>query len=184
MKNVVACIARDRNQAERIVDKLKAENFPGSEISVVFSSSSEMRDFAVNKDTKAPEGAVAGVITGGAIGGVLGWLAGIGSIAIPGVGPLIAAGPVMAALSGAAVGAGIGGIAGALIGMGFPEYVAKDYESRVKSGNVLITVHTDNTDELERARRIFADQGAVEISTVDEQGNFVREREQVYTGPR
>ncbi|MHB9029107.1 MAG: hypothetical protein ACYC9O_10080 [Candidatus Latescibacterota bacterium] len=179
MRNTIACVARDRDHAEKIVDRLKAERFPSSDISVVFSHSKDAKDFALDKDTKAPEGAVTGAISGGAIGGVLGWLAGIGTIAIPGVGPLIAAGPIAAALSGAAVGAGVGGIAGALIGMGFPEYLAKDSENRVKSGSVLITVRTDSTDEMMRARRIFEDEKAVEISAFDEEGYELRPREEI-----
>ncbi len=184
MRNTIACIARDRDHAEDIVDRLKEEQFPSSDISVVFSHSEEMKDFALDKDTKAPEGAVTGVVSGGVIGGALGWLAGIGAIVIPGIGPLIVAGPIAAALSGAAVGAGVGGIAGALIGLGFPEYVAQDYEDRVKRGNVLITLHTESVDEMMRARKIFEDEDAMEISAYDEQGNDLRIREGVSSEKR
>lgn len=168
MENSVACIAKDREQTDRIVDRLKEASLPGSNISVVFADRKESRNFAIDKDTKAPEGAIAGVGTGGVIGGAVGLLAGIGAITIPGIGPLIAVGPLMSALSGAAVGAGIGGIAGALIGMGYPEYVAKNYESRVKGGNILITFHSESPDEIQRARDIFEREGATDISSLRE----------------
>src|SRR5258705_11040171 len=113
--------------------------------------------------TKAPEGAAAGAGTGVVLGGALGWLAGIGALAIPGVGPLIAAGPIMAALSGAAVGGAVGGITGALVGMGIPEYEAKRYEGKIKGGNILISVHSDNRDETKKAKEIFEQAGAKEI---------------------
>jgi outer membrane lipoprotein SlyB len=177
MENSVACIAHDRKQADRIVDRLKEANLPGSSISVVFADRRESRNFAIDKDTKAPEGAIAGVGTGGVIGGAVGLLAGIGAITIPGIGPLIAVGPLMSALSGAAVGAGIGGIAGALIGLGYPEYVAKNYEARVKGGDILITFRSSSEDEIERARDIFVSEGATDISAL-------REPERETVGPR
>ena len=126
----VFCITTSREQAERIVDQLKTARFSNNDISVLFPDKGTTRDFAHEKNTTAPEGAVAGAGTGGVIGGALGWIAGIGALAIPGVGPFIAAGPILAALSGAAVGATVGGIAGGLIGLGIPEIEAKRYEAR------------------------------------------------------
>jgi hypothetical protein len=170
MSKAVFALARDREHASRIVDQLQTAGFSNQDISVLMSEKSSSRDFAHEKETKAPEGAVTGAVTGGALGGVLGWLAGIGALAIPGVGPLIAAGPIMAALSGAAVGAATGGIAGALIGLGIPEYEAKRYESSVKEGKVLISVHSDNADETRRAKEIFERAGAEDIATGGEEG--------------
>jgi hypothetical protein len=169
MSKAVFALARDREHASRIVDQLKTAGFSNQDISVLMSEKSSSRDFAHEKETKAPEGAVTGAVTGGALGGVLGWLAGIGALAIPGVGPLIAAGPIMAALSGAAVGAATGGIAGALIGMGMPEYEAKRYESSIKEGKVLISVHSENAEETKRAKEIFERAGAEDISTGGEE---------------
>ena len=134
----------------------------------MFPDKATSRDFAHEKHTKAPEGATTGAGTGGLLGGALGWLAGIGTVAIPGIGPLIAAGPIVAALSGAAVGAAVGGIAGALIGMGIPEYEAKRYEGKVKAGNILISVHTESSDEVAQAKQIFKAAGAQDIATTGE----------------
>ena len=120
-KKSVFCIATSRDQADQIVDQLKTANFSNNDISVLFPDKGTTRDFAHEKNTKAPEGAVTGAGTGGVVGGALGWIAGIGALAIPGVGPFIAAGPIIAALSGAAIGAAVGGIAGGLIGLGIPE---------------------------------------------------------------
>ena len=164
-KKSVFCIATSRDQADRIVEQLKSANFSNNDISVLFPDTSTTRDFAHEKNTKAPEGAAAGAGTGGVIGGALGWVAGIGALAIPGVGPFIAAGPIMAALSGAALGATMGGIAGGLIGLGIPELEAKRYEGKVKQGNILISVHTENSDEITRAKQIFTTAGAEDICT-------------------
>jgi hypothetical protein len=135
---------------------------------VLFPDKGTTRDFAHEKNTKAPEGAVTGAGTGGVIGGALGWIAGIGALAIPGVGPFIAAGPIMAALSGAAVGAAVGGIAGGLIGLGIPELEAKRYEGKVKAGNLLISVHTEDANEITRAKNIFTQAGAQDICATGE----------------
>ena len=167
-KKSVFCIATTREQADRIVDQLKIANFSNNDISVLFPDKSTTRDFAHEKNTKAPEGAVAGAGTGGVIGGALGWVAGIGALAIPGVGPFIAAGPIIAALSGAAVGAAVGGIAGGLIGLGIPEIEAKRYEGKVKQGNILISVHTDDSAEITRAKDIYTKAGAQDICTTGE----------------
>ncbi len=166
----VFCIASSMTHANEIVDDLRAAGFSSNDISVLFPDKSTTRDFAHEKSTKAPEGTAAGVGTGGAIGGALGWLVGIGALAIPGVGPFIAAGPIMAALGGVAVGAAVGGIAGALIGMGIPEYEAKRYEGRVRDGGILISVHTENSAEIEDAKKIFSNAGAKDIATAGEAG--------------
>lgn len=170
MSKAVFCLARDREHASRIVDDLKTAGFSNQDISVLMSEGSSTREFATEKETKAPEGAVTGAVTGGALGGVLGWLVGIGALSIPGLGPFIAAGPIMAALGGSAIGAATGGLAGALIGMGIPEYEAKRYEGMVKEGKVLVSVHSDNAEETRRAKEIFERAGAEDIATASEEG--------------
>jgi hypothetical protein len=167
-KNSVFAIATSRTQAEQIVDQLQWANFTNDSISALFPDTSSSHDFAHEKNTKAPEGAITGAGTGGVLGGALGWIAGIGALAIPGVGPFIAAGPIMAALSGAAVGAAVGRNAGALIGMGIPELEAKRYEGKIRNGNILISVHTDNSEQVARAKKIFKDAGAEDISVTGE----------------
>ena len=161
-------IAANVTQAERIADQLKAAGFSGDDISVLFPDKEGSRDFAHEQHTKAPEGAATGAGTGGVLGGALGWLVGIGSLAIPGVGPFIAAGPIMAALSGAAIGAAAGGVTGTLIGLGIPEIQAKQYEGKIKGGNVLISVHSEDSNETKRAKEIFERAGAEDISTTGE----------------
>lgn len=167
-KSSVICIARSEGQAIEIVNSLKNANFSSNDISVLFPDKSGTRDFAHEQHTKAPEGAATGGLTGGVVGGALGWLAGIGALAIPGVGPFIAAGPIMAALGGAALGGAVGGIAGALVGLGIPEYEAKRYEGKIRSGNVLISVHTENSTEIKLAKEIFTQAHAEDISTTGE----------------
>ncbi len=167
-KKSVFCIATSRAQAERIVTSLRASNFSNSDISVLFPDKDTTRDFAHEKNTKAPEGAIAGASAGGLAGGALGWIAGIGALAIPGAGPFIAAGPIVAALSGVAVGAAVGGITGALVGLGIPEFEAKRYEGKIKAGNILISAHTENSDEVSAAKKIFKDGGAEDISSTGE----------------
>ena len=166
----VFCIVNSGVQATQIVERLKSEGFTSNDISVLFPDKTGTRDFAVEKGTKAPEGAVTGVSTGAVLGGALGWLAGIGALAIPGVGPFVAAGPIAAALSGAAVGGAVGGIAGSLIGMGIPEFEAKRYEGKVKAGGVLLSVHTDSGDQIKRAKKIFEECGAEDIASAGEAG--------------
>src|ERR1700761_7549356 len=139
------------DHAERAVDSLIQAGFPSGDISVLLPDSESTKEFAHVKETKAPEGTAAGVTTGGVIGGALGVLAGIGALAIPGVGPLIAAGPLMAGLAGLGVGGALGGLVGALVGMGIPEYEAKRYEGRVKGGGTLLSVHCDTSEEIARA---------------------------------
>src|SRR5687767_9227673 len=170
MAKAVFCIATSEFQAESIVNELKVAGFSDNDISVLFPDKTGTKDFAHEQHTKAPEGAVTGAGTGGVLGGALGWLAGIGALAIPGLGPFIAAGPLMAALSGAAVGAAVGGITGALVGMGIPEYEAKRYEGRIKSGNILISVHADDQAETRKARDIFERAGAEDIASAGEVG--------------
>jgi len=150
------------------VDELKSAGFRNTDISVLFPESAGTRDFAHEKNTKAPEGATTGAGTGVILGGALGWLVGIGALAMPGVGPFIAAGPVMTALAGAGVGGTIGGIAGALIGMGIPEYEAKRYEGQVKDGGILLSVHSDSSDWTKRAKEILKQTGAQDIASTGE----------------
>jgi len=142
MKKAVIGFAATQEQAEAIATRLRAVGFGTNDISVLFPDKRNTKEFAHKQSTKAPEGATVGASAGGVVGGTLGLLAGIGALAIPGLGPFIAAGPIMAALSGAAAGAGVGGITGALVGMGIPEIEAKKYEGKVRGGNLLIAVHT------------------------------------------
>jgi hypothetical protein len=164
-KTSVFGIVKSHSQAEQVVEGLQDAGFPASEISVLLPDNEGKHDIGHVKATKAPEGATTGATTGGVTGGVLGLLAGIGALAIPGVGPFIAAGPIMAALSGAAIGAGTGGIVGALVGLGIPEIEAKRYEGKLKSGNYLIAVHAADGDQKDRAKEIFKNAGAEDIST-------------------
>jgi hypothetical protein len=168
MERAVICIVNNDRQAERVVGELRNAGFSSDQISALFPDKQGSRDFAHEQNTKAPEGAAAGAGAGGALGGALGWLVGIGSLAIPGLGPFIAAGPILAALSGAAVGAAVGGLAGALIGMGIPEYEAKQYEGKVKGGNILISVHTEDSAQRDMAKEIFEKAGATDIRTTGE----------------
>jgi hypothetical protein len=161
------------------VDALRTAGFRNSDISVLFPENSGTRDFAHEKGTKAPEGATAGGGTGAVIGGALGWLAGIGSLAIPGVGPFIAAGPIMAALAGAGVGGVVGGLTGALIGMGIPEYEAKRYEGRVKEGGILLSVHSDSSDWTKRAKQILEETGAQDIASTGEASADIKAKNDV-----
>ena len=153
---------------ERGVTTLRDEGFRNTDISVLFPENTGTKDFAHEKGTKAPEGATTGGTAGMAFGGVLGWLAGIGALAIPGLGPFIAAGPIMAALAGGAVGGVVGGIAGALIGMGIPEYEAKRYEGRIKKGGILLSVHSDDSNWTKRAKNVLERTGAEDISSTGE----------------
>ena len=164
-KSSVFGIVKTHGQAELIVQGLQNSGFDSSEISVLLPDTEGKHDIGHVKATKAPEGATTGAATGGVTGGVLGLLAGIGALAIPGVGPFIAAGPIMAALSGAAIGATTGGVVGGLIGMGIPEIEAKRYENKLKSGNYMIAVHAHDSDQEDRAEEIFQNAGAEDIST-------------------
>lgn len=169
-KKAVIGLVSTYDSAQRIVGELQMAGFSNNDISVLFPDKAGTRDFAHEKNTKAPEGAVTGASAGGALGGTIGLLAGIGALAIPGLGPFIAAGPIMAALSGAAAGAAVGGVTGALVGLGIPEIEAKQYEGKVKSGSILVSVHVDDSRERERAQEILKHQGATDIATVGEAG--------------
>jgi uncharacterized membrane protein len=168
MSKTVICLANTEAQAEAIVQRLNEVGIPTSDVSVLFPDKSGSRDFAHEHNTKAPEGTAIGASAGGVTGGVLGLLAGIGALAIPGVGPFIAAGPIMAALSGAAVGAAIGGIGGALIGLGIPEFEARQYEAKIKEGNILISAHAADGDVVDRVKKIMKEAGAEDITSTGE----------------
>jgi len=169
MKNVaVYGIYNSRVAVENAVDQLKSEGFRNSDVSVLFATSNSSKEFAHQNSTKSPEGATAGVISGATVGGVLGWLAGIGSLAIPGVGPFIAAGPIMAALAGAGVGGALGGITGALVGLGIPEYEAKRYEGQIQNGGILLSVHADDSEWSDKAYKILEQTDAQDIGKKNE----------------
>ncbi len=172
----VFCLARDEAQASNIVGDLQNAGFSNNDISALLPDKSGTRDFAMKKGTKAPEGAATGAGTGGVLGGALGWLAGIGALAIPGIGPFVAAGPIMAALSGAAVGAAAGGLVGTLVGMGIPEFEAKRYEGQLREGKILLSVHSENSDETKLAKEIFERRGAESISSAGEESIADRDR--------
>lgn len=168
-KNVaVFGIYPSRVIAEKAVEELKNDGFRNSDVSVLFASTSSTKDFAHDNTTKAPEGAAAGTLSGATVGGALGWLVGIGSLAIPGVGPFIAAGPIVATLAGAGAGAAVGGLTGALIGLGIPEYEAKRYEGRINEGGILLSVRADDSDWADKAKEILERTGAEDISTKSE----------------
>lgn len=187
--------------AEAAVDHLLAKGFTNENISVLLPDDDSTKAFAHEKHTKAPEGTTTGVTTGGVIGGTLGLLAGIGALAIPGVGPLIAAGPIMATLAGVGVGGAVGGVVGALVGMGIPEFEAKRYEGAVKDGGTLLSVHCDTSEEIDTAKASLKETGALDISSASEaasndksgargtfgnisEGETVSEREEVIAGHR
>jgi hypothetical protein len=162
-------IVDTREQAESILGALQQQAaVANSDVSILFPDKGGTRDFAHEHNTKAPEGAVAGSATGGVLGGTLGLLTGIGALAIPGLGPFIAAGPLMAALSGAAAGAAMGGVVGALVGMGIPELEAKAYEGKVKGGNILIAVHVESSDQRDRVRDVLTKGGARDVTSTSE----------------
>ena len=168
MAKAVFCIAKSEEQATNIVNQLKEAGFSNNDVSVLLPDRAGSRDFAHERHTKAPEGAATGAVAGGVMAGVLGWLVGIGTLAIPGVGPLLAAGPILAALSSAAAGGAVGGLAGGLIGLGIPEYEAKQFEGKVKNGNILISVHTEDSKERSVAKQIFDRAHADDISYTSE----------------
>ena len=168
MEKSVLGIMETQAQVESVISQLQSRGFPPSSISVLMPDTKSSRDFAHEHHTKAPEGAIAGVGVGGVLGGTFGLLAGIGALAIPGVGPLIAAGPILAAMSGAAAGATLGGVGGALIGLGIPEIEAKRYESKINGGNLLIAVHVDDSDRQKLAEVELKEAGAHDITTTME----------------
>jgi len=159
-----------RGSAENAVDQLTAAGFRSEDVSVLMQDNVGTKDFAHEKSTKAPEGTTTGAVTGGVIGGSLGLLAGLGALAIPGVGPLIAAGPIMGTLAGLGSGGVVGGMIGALVGMGIPEFEAKRYEGRIKEGGILLSVHCDNSEWVGRAKDILKQTGAEDVSSASERG--------------
>jgi len=165
---VVYGIYPNRGMVENAVQLLKDRGFRNSDVSVLFSDHEGSRQFAHQKETKAPEGTAVGAGTGAILGGTLGWLAGIGALAIPGVGPLIAAGPIMGLLAGAGIGGAVGGLTGAMIGMGIPEYEAKRFEGRVKEGGILLSVHCDDGEWVTRAKNLLEETGAEDIASTSE----------------
>lgn len=168
MHRAVYCICRTQQQVETIVEQLRMLGFSNDDISVLLPDVRGTRDFAHEQHTKAPEGATTGGAAGMSIGAILGWLAGIGTIAVPGAGAFIAAGPIMAALGGAAIGGATGGIIGALVGLGVPEYEAKRYEGKLRSGKILVSVHAEDMEERSRAKRIFEQNGGEDIGVGSE----------------
>jgi hypothetical protein len=168
MKLAVFAIVPSAAQAEAVVDELRLSGFSNNDVSVLFPDVEGTREFAHSKSSKAPEGAVIGGSAGGLLGGIAGWLIGLGALSIPGAGPVIAAGPIFAALSGLGLGAAAGGLSGALAGLGFPEYEAKLYAGRLADGNILIAAHTENINEQRRAREIFERARAHDIGITPE----------------
>lgn len=158
----------NRSAAEAAVDRMLAAGFRNEDISALLQDNAGTKDFAHEKATKAPEGTATGAATGAAVGGTLGLLAGVGALAIPGLGPLIAAGPIMATLAGAGSGGVVGGIVGALVGMGIPEFEAKRFEGRVKEGGILVSIHCDNSEWVDRAKQIMKETGAQDVSSSGE----------------
>ena len=156
-------IYKTRDMVEHAVQELKDAGFRNTDISVLFPESGGTKEFAIEKETKAPEGATTGAGTGAVIGGILGWLIGIGTLSIPGLGPFIAAGPIMAALAGIGAIGVVGGIAGALIGLGIPEYEANRYEGRIKEGGILLSIHADDRDWKDKGKEILKRTGADDI---------------------
>ncbi len=168
-KNTAAFgIFPSHSAAEAAVDRLHAAGFSNDDVSVLMADKQGSKDFAAEKNTKAPEGTTAGVLGGGTLGGTLGLLAGIGALAIPGVGPLIAAGPIMGALAGLGIGGAVGGLVGALVGMGIPEYEAKRYEGRVNDGGILVSVHCESSEEISRAKDVLKVAGGEDIASSGE----------------
>jgi len=155
-------------QAEQIVNHLRINGFSNDDISVLYPDKESSHEFAHTKNTKAPEGIATGAAAGGVVAGAAGWILGVGALMIPGVGPFLAVGPIVAALSAAAVGATVGGIAGGLIGLGIPELEAKRYEGRIRAGNFLIAVHAEDSDDISKAETIFKENGANDICTTRE----------------
>ncbi len=168
MNKAVMCTVEHQAQAESIVRRLQGSRFSSNDISVLFPNTQGTQEFAYQHNTKAPEGAVAGFSAGGVLGGTLGLLAGIGALVIPGLGPFIAAGPLLAALGGASVGATLGGVTGALVGMGIPEIEARQYEGRLKGGHILISVHTSTSEGQKKAEEILRAGGAADVFSTTE----------------
>ena len=170
-KNTAAFgIYRTRQHVEEAVQELVSSGFRTEDISVLFPQNEGTKDFAHEKHTKAPEGAATGAATGGAIGGTLGLLGGLGALAIPGIGPFLAAGPIMGALAGLGAGGAVGGLVGALAGMGIPEYEAKRYEGQIREGGILLSVHCDDSEWVGRAKDVLKRTGAEDVASAGEAG--------------
>lgn len=173
-KRSVLGIYSTRNSVEDAIGAFRDAGFQKTDISVLLPENLGSKELATQKETKAPEGAAAGAGSGAVIGGTLGWLVGIGALAIPGLGPFIAAGPIMAALAGVGVGGAVGGFAGALVGLGIPEYEAKRYEGRLQKGGILLSVHCDTSEEVDEAKRIMGRTGGEDISSASESAADVK----------
>jgi hypothetical protein len=167
-KTAVFGIYSSLPNADNATDTLVRSGFPAADISALLPDNLGTKEIGTQKATKAPEGAATGAGSGAVLGGALGLLAGIGALAIPGVGPFIAAGPIMAALAGVGVGGAVGGFTGALIGLGIPEYEAKRYEGRIQKGGILLSVHCDTSEEIKRAKEVMKNTGAEDISSTGE----------------
>jgi len=167
MSTTVFCTATV-SETETIVNNLKAAGFSGNDISVLMADKEGTQDLAIEHNTKAPEGAVTGAGSGAVLGGALGWFAGIGALAIPGIGPFIAAGPILAALGGAAIGGTMGGLAGALVGMGMSEFEAKNYEDKIKAGRAFLSVQCENSHDTQSVFDICERGGATDLTTSGE----------------
>jgi hypothetical protein len=170
-------IYSSRSAVENAVVALKDAGFPHSDVSVLLPENLGSKEIATEKNTKAPEGATTGAGSGAVIGGALGWLVGIGALAIPGLGPFIAAGPIMAALAGVGVGGAVGGVTGALVGMGIPEYEAKRYEGRLQKGGILVSVHCDTSEEIKRSKEILERTGAEDVSSAGEASTDTKDKD-------
>jgi hypothetical protein len=168
MATCVYCLTKTDAQAIRIANRLKTSGFTPGDISILAPDRGGVRDLGHENSTKAPEGAAAGATTGALLGGALGWMAGIGALAIPGLGPLIAAGPILATLAGLAAGGTAGGLTGGLVGLGIPEYEAQQYEGKLREGNILLCAHAHDSTEAATARKIFSEEKAESISTGSE----------------
>lgn len=169
MKQAVICLVKTYSQADTLVGQLKNEGFANTDISVLMPDENGLRDMSYEKHSKAPEGTSTGAVSGALLGGAIGVLAGIGALTIPGLGAFIVAGPIMAGLSGAAVGGAVGGVTGGLIGLGMPEYEAIQYEGKLKDGNLLISVHTEDKEKVKRAEQVCKNNGATDINCVNEE---------------
>jgi hypothetical protein len=161
-------IYQDRAAVESAVTELRESGFRAADISVLLPQNVGNKDLGTEAHTKAPEGAATGAASGAVIGGVLGWLAGIGALAIPGIGPLIAAGPIIGMLAGAGAAGAAGGVVGGLVGLGLPEYEAKRYQGRIKEGGILLSVHSDDSEWTDRAKKILEVTGADDISSASD----------------
>lgn len=178
-KTAVFGIYPDRFQAENAVTMLKSAGYRNSDISVLLPDRNGSGGLGHEKGSKAPEGSAVGAGAGAAVGGVLGWLAGVGALSIPGIGPFIAAGPIMGLLAGVSIGGAVGGMTGALIGLGIPEYKAKRYEGMIRAGKVLLSVHCDNPEWESKARRFLEETGANDVSASSESAPPKEEKQRI-----